>query len=314
VGSSSTSATYRHWLILQRIQRGRWTGTDELQHALQHEGIDVSLRTIQRDLNALVEKFPLESNGFSPQGWRWKKDAPDMSLPHMTSGQALTFMMVEQHLLNLMPASVRDELRPWFDSARQQVKQGTAGIHRWANMVRIVPATQPLIPPVIDEGALHNVQEALLTGRRLDVLYESRSKKEALNLEIDPLALVQRGPVLYLIATGKSLSSGEATEEVRRFALHRLKKAWLRDENVRRPKGFLLDEFLIQGGMGFGNGKMKKLKAIFTRETGEHLYESRLSEDQKITELPDGRLEVRATVADTPQLEWWLRAVAIEWK
>lgn len=309
MGTDSSGAVHRQWLLLQHIRRGSWIGTAELQQRLQREGVDVNLRTIQRDLNALAEKFPLEPNGLSPQGWRWKQDAPLMSLPHMTSGQALTFMMVEQHLQNLMPASVRDELRPWFDCARQQVKQGAAGIHRWANMVRIVPATQPLIPPVIDEDALHTVQEALLTGRRLDALYESRSKKAALNLEIDPLALVQRGPVLYLIATGKSLSSGESTEEVRRFALHRFRKAWLRDEKSRQPKGFVLDEFLAKGGLGFGDGKMRKLKVIFSREAGEHLYESRLSEDQKITELPDGRLEVRATVADTPQLEWWLKAM-----
>lgn len=305
MGTDSSGAVHRQWLLLQHIKRGSWIGTAELQQRLQREGVDVNLRTIQRDLNALVEKFPLEPNGLSPQGWRWKQDAPLVSLPHMTSGQALTFMMVEQHLQNLMPASVRDELRPWFDCARQQVKQGSAGIHRWANMVRIVPATQPLISPVIAEEALHTVQEALLTGRRLDVLYESRSKKAALNLEIDPLALVQRGPVLYLIATRQD------AEDVRLFAMHRFRKAWLREEKAHRPKGFVLDEFLAKGGMGFGNGKMKKLKAVFTREAGEHLYESRLSEDQKITELPDGRLEVKATVADTPQLEWWLMAMGV---
>jgi len=34
-----------------------------------------------------------------------------------------------------------------------------------------------------------------------------------------------------------------------------------------------------------------------------------LSKDQVIKELPDGRLEVTATVADTPQLAWWLRGM-----
>jgi hypothetical protein len=54
---------------------------------------------------------------------------------------------------------------------------------------------------------------------------------------------------------------------------------------------------------------MKKLKVIFTKDADKHLYESKLSEDQVIKELPDGRLEVTATVADTPQLEWWLRGM-----
>lgn len=301
--NSTSSATYRQWVMLQRIARGRWIGTEELQQALQREGIDVNLRTIQRDLVGLAEFFPLESNGLSPQGWRWKSDAPVAQIPNLTSSQALTFLMVEQHLRQLMPASVLAELRPWFDGARQQARHGVSPTHRWMDKVRIVPPTQPLIPPEIDGDALHTIQEAVLKERRLDVLYQSRAKKEDLNLEIDPLAIVQRGVVLYLIA------SREGADDVRLFAMHRFRKTWLRDEKVRRPKGFVLDEYLAKGGLGFGNGKMKKLKAIFSREAGEHLYESHLSEDQVITELPDGCLEVRATVADTPQLEWWLRAM-----
>lgn len=308
MSANNASTTYRQWLILQHVSRSRWIGTTELQQILQREGIDINLRTIQRDLNTLADHFPLENNGLSPQGWRWKTDAPAMQLPHMTSSQALTFLMVEQHLQNLMPASVLGELRPWFDNARQQSRQGGSRVHRWMDMVRIAPSTQPLIPPAIDSDALHTIQEALLTRRRLDVLYESRSKQEALNLDIDPLALVQRGPVMYLIAGRKG------HEGVRRFALHRFKKAWIRDEKVQKPADFELDEYLAKGGMGFGKGEMIKLQAVFTREAGEHLYESRLSEDQVITEMEDGQLLVEATVADTPQLRWWLRAVGINLK
>ncbi|MBK8102270.1 MAG: WYL domain-containing protein [Cellvibrionales bacterium] len=309
MGSSTISATYRQWLMLQNLPRGRWAGTAELQQVLQQEGIDVNLRTIQRDLVAMAEFFPLESNGLSPQGWRWKSDAPATQLPHMTSSQALTFMMVEQHLKLLMPTSVLKELHPWFDNARQQMKQGVSPAHRWTDKVRIVPPTQPLIPPTVDAEALQTIQEAVLKERRIDALYDSRTKKKALNLELDPLAIVQRGTVLYLIAVGKSLSSGQATDAIRLFAMHRFKKAWLRDEKARKPKDFNLDDYLTKGGLGFGDGSIKKLKVIFSKEAGEHLYESKLSKDQVIKELPDGRLEVTATVADTPQLAWWLRGM-----
>lgn len=312
MGSNSTSTTYRQWLILQRLSSKHWIGTAELQKALQQEGIDVNLRTIQRDLVALAGFFPLESNGLSPQGWRWQPGAPVAQLPQMTSSQALTFMMVEQHLHSLLPPSVLDDLRPWFDIARQQVRQGTAPAHRWADKIRIVPPTQPLIPPAIDREALHTIQEAVLLNRRLDVLYQSRSKKAALNLELDPLAIVQRGPVLYLVAVGKSLSTGQTTDNIRLFAMHRFKKAWLRNEKARKPQGFVLDDYLAKGGLGFGSGKMKKLQVVFSREAGEHLYESKLSKDQIIKELPDGRLEITATVADTPQLAWWLRGMRVK--
>ena len=303
MSNNTTSTLHRQWLLLQSLKRGAWTGTGALQQALRREGIEINLRTIQRDLKTLAKQFPLEADGLSPQGWRWRDDAPDMSAPGMTSGQALTFMMVEQHLRLLMPASILDELRPWFDNARQQANQNTAPAHRWADKVRIVPPSQPLIPPAINSEALEAIQDALLQERRLDACYENRSKKETQTLELDPLALIQRGPVMYLIATRKG------SEEPRIFALHRFHSAALKKEKARRPKTFHLDDYLKQGALGFGNGGTRKLNIVLSREAGEHLYESRLSEDQKITEHPSGTLKICATVADTPQLDWWLRAM-----
>lgn len=301
--NSTTSTLYRQWVLLQSLKRGSWTGTSALQQTLQREGIEINLRTIQRDLKTLAERFPLEADGLSPQGWRWRDDAPDMSAPSMTSGQALTFMMVEQHLRLLMPASILDELRPWFDNARRQASQNAAPAHRWADKVRIVPSSQPLIPPAINNEVLEAIQDALLQEKKLDACYENRSKKETQSVELDPLALIQRGPVMYLIAT----RSGNKKPRI--YALHRFRFAVLKEEKARKPKDFHLDSYLKQGALGFGNGGTRRLSIVLSREAGEHLYESRLSEDQKITERPDGTLQICATVADTPQLDWWLRAV-----
>ncbi|KAF7275493.1 hypothetical protein GWI33_011662, partial [Rhynchophorus ferrugineus] len=95
------NSLHRQWQILSRLPNGKWIGTRELQEQLAREGIDISLRTVQRDLNQIAERFPIESNGATPQGWRWKADAPIQSLPHMNSSQAVTFMMVEEHLKHL---------------------------------------------------------------------------------------------------------------------------------------------------------------------------------------------------------------------
>jgi predicted DNA-binding transcriptional regulator YafY len=48
----------------------------------------------------------------------------------------------------------------------------------------------------------------------------------------------------------------------------------------------------------------------FDREAGEHLWDTPLSVDQQIIGLPDGRMEVRATVTDSLQLRWWLLGFA----
>ncbi len=103
IEKETSNSLYRQWQILSRLPTGKWIGTRELQEMLEREGIDISLRTIQRDLNQIAQRFPIESNKAVPQGWRWQSDAPIQSLPHMTSSQAVTFMMVEEHLKHLLP-------------------------------------------------------------------------------------------------------------------------------------------------------------------------------------------------------------------
>lgn len=315
VSRSSTGTVSRQWLTMQLIPPIGGIGAPDIHRALQEKGVTIDVRTVQRDLQALSQIFPIESYGPKTQlSWRWKTDAEVTHFPMMSDAQALAFFMADKTLDKLLPLSILKELRPWFDSAYQQIQTKASVAHRWADKIRFAPPAQPLIPPTIPDGVLNAVQEALLLDRRIDATYKSRSKNESLDLELDPLAIVQRGGVMYLIATGRSLATGNSTDEIRRYAMHRFSEVKVRDEKVKRPSGFDLDDYLHKGGMGFGNGKMRKLKAVFPRETGEHLYESRLSEDQNIRELPDGRLEVKATVADTPQLEWWLRAMEAEEK
>ncbi|MGL5213301.1 MAG: WYL domain-containing protein, partial [Acinetobacter junii] len=45
----TSNSLYRQWQILSRLSTGKWMGTRELQEILEREGIDISLRTIQRD-------------------------------------------------------------------------------------------------------------------------------------------------------------------------------------------------------------------------------------------------------------------------
>ena len=43
------------------------------------------------------------------------------------------------------------------------------------------------------------------------------------------------------------------------------------------------------------------------KDAGFHLLETPLAHDQRVKELPDGWLQVSATVVDSAMLQWWLR-------
>lgn len=303
----TSNSLYRQWQILSRLSTGKWMGTRELQEILEREGIDISLRTIQRDLNQIAQRFPIESNKTVPQGWRWRSDAPIQSLPHMTSSQAVTFMMVEEHLRHLLPPSLLEEMMPWFDLAKRSLSTQN-NVRQWINRVRIVPANQPLIPPMVDKLAQQAIYEGLLQDKQIECIYSARTNQgEDKTYILNPLALVQRGAVIYLICTRNDKT------DVQTFALHRFKAATVLESRALHPVNFDIDHYIDSGALGFRVDYSKPteqilLKLTMTENTAKSFYESQLSKDQIITPLEENIVEVSANVPFTSQLVWWLRS------
>lgn len=303
----TASGLQRQWQLLSRLTTHRWIGTRELQAQLALEGIDISLRTIQRDLNQLAERFPIESNHEVPQGWRWQQDAPVQSLPHMNSTQAVTFMMVEEHLRHLLPPGLISEMRPWFDLARRSLSQDYLTLGNWPNRVRMIPPSQPLIPPPVNTQAQQAIYEALLRDQQIEAVYHRRGQHgdEASTYILNPLSLVQRGPIMYLVCTRHDRS------DIRTFVLHRFVSASVLESAAIRPADFDLDQYLASGALDFAVRHQSlepvKIELVIQGQAIYHLMECRLSEDQTVERLDEQRIRLRATVPFTAQLVWWLR-------
>ena len=303
----TSNSLYRQWQILSRLTTGKWMGTRELQEILEREGVEISLRTIQRDLNQIAQRFPIESSKTIPQGWRWRSDAPIQSLPHMTSSQAVTFMMVEEHLKHLLPPSLIEEMNPWFDLARRSLSTQN-NVRQWINRVRIVPATQPLIPPVVDRQAQQAIYEGLLQDKQLECIYQGRGQNsEEKTYILNPLALVQKGSIIYLVCTRHDKS------DIQTFALHRFKSANVLNTRALHPVNFDIDEYIESGALGFRVNFDQPTENVMLKlhmpEADAHYFEeSQLSRDQQIEKLDHGMALIRATVPLTSQLVWWLRS------
>lgn len=303
----TSNSLYRQWQILSRLSTGKWMGTRELQETLEREGIEISLRTIQRDLNQISLRFPIESNKTVPQGWRWRSDAPIQSLPHMTSSQAVTFMMVEEHLKHLLPPSLIEEMNPWFDLARRSLSTQN-NVRQWINRVRIVPATQPLIPPIVEKQAQQAIYEGLLQDKQIECSYRARGPlSEERTYTLNPLALVQKGAIIYLICTRLDKS------EVQTFALHRFKNAKVLELRALHPVDFDIDEYIDSGALGFRVDFNEATRVIdlalyMSESDAQFFMESQLSKDQTITQVSESLYKITATVPFTSQLVWWLRS------
>jgi predicted DNA-binding transcriptional regulator YafY len=239
--------------------------------------------------------------------WFWTKDAPVVNLSGLTINQALSLSLVKKYLTPLFPSVTLNDLQPFFDEAAATLESlHDNPLLEWPKKIAIVQPTQPLLPPNIDSDIQITVSEALLADRQLSISYQ-RLDKVKQTYDLNPLGLVLRGGVSYLIA------SKVDTNAVRIFALHRMKSAKQTGQQDTRPGDFDLQHYIDNGQMGFnltGEGQYHpiQLKAIFDKVSIQHLYETRLSEDQEIEKLNDEEFKLIATVQETEQLFWWLQS------
>ncbi len=298
----------RQWEILKLLSsRAPGKSALELMQGLQDRDFDVEMRTVQRDMSKLIEIFPIVTND-SEHAYRWywvpsaAFDLPGLALP-----DALSLHMVEHSLRTLVPRSMLSALEPRFQAAKQKLESlgKTNRVVRWTNKVRAVTPALPRLLPKIANGVLEEVQEALLLDMQLAVNYQAASATAPKLHQLNPLALVQRGAVIYLIATIAS----QPEKGPILWSLHRMSFVEKTYVDAVRPKDFDLDEFIAQGKLQFGSGKPIRLKARISKRLADELAEARLSEDQSFNA---DRTEVTATVADTWQLHWWILSKADE--
>ena len=123
---------------------------------------------------------------------------------------------------------------------------------------------------------------------------------------VSSLGLVSRSSVHYLICV---LEHDPMT--IRWLPLQRFTKAEITNEDIVIPNGFSLNQFLNENSLGFlMSDKKLKLELIFENYSGFHLLETPLNETQNIEQLDNGKIRVRATVADTSELRFWISGFA----
>jgi len=287
--------------LLKRIPRSRAVTASELHEQLLSAGIERELRTVQRQLDMLCQHFDIERDeSEKPYRYRWKERAKGLALPVLSEQESLLLILAEQQLHNLLPSSVMQSMKGFFEQARSNLDSADDPTlaQEWLSKVRVVSQTQPLLPPTLQPGIFAAVSTALYRNLWLEVDYSDWEGKKS-HKRIMPLGLAQQGPNLYLVFRYSD------TAEDRTLALHRMKSAAVSTMTFERPKDFDLENYDRDGRFGFGEGKRVKLSFRIKKARGLFLYETRLSEDQVIQEM-DGWLRVTATVVDSGFLDWWL--------
>ena len=157
-----------------------------------------------------------------------------------------------------------------------------------------------LLPPKIDGELLQKVQQALLEDKKLDVSYYALHQSAVKQYRLNPLGLIQRGQISYLIA------SAEPYNDPLRFAIHRFQKVDITDSAAVIPAEFNLQRDLASGAMEFSEGESINLELLAKPVLAELLLETPLSADMLCKKLENGDYHISATVHKGWQLNLWL--------
>lgn len=301
--SATTRATLsRQWELLRQLpSRSPGITSAELVMRLKDAGFNISKRSIERDLNELSLIFPLERNDRSiPYGWYWAANAC-VELRGLSVSEALSLALVEEAVRPLLPGSMLKGLDARFAHARQKLETLSSEnkAARWLDKVASVRPEMNMRAPEVSDSILETVQKALLDEQQLQALYYSAHHDRSVELILNPLALIQRGQVAYLIATAQPY------EDIRQFAVHRFRQLSVLDTPALGLDDFDLHAYLRSDALQFGSAEKIELHAWISDNLARRMRETPLSPDMQLIDLEDGH-RLQATVSNSWSLRWWL--------
>lgn len=221
-------------LLLLQVHRGLTAG--ELAKRLE-----VSERTIHRDMDALSSiGVPITADRGVGGGWRLLGE-------YRTKLTGLNDAEVQALFLNVPPQLLADlGLEKASDAARTKLLAevpGSAGQDAEFARQRILVDVTGWHRPEESVPMLPIIQQAVWQERKLQISYQRDPDCDAFERVVDPLGLVAKGSVWYLIAAVEA--------EPRTYRVSRVMAATLLDEFCERPAGFNLSEHWRQSAAMF---------------------------------------------------------------
>jgi predicted DNA-binding transcriptional regulator YafY len=247
------------------------------------ERLEVSERTIHRDMEALSGAgIPVVAERGTGGGWSLLgeyrtnltglSEAEAQSLFVTRPSRLLADLKLEKAaegaLLKLL-AAIPAVYRRGAEQARQRIHLDVSG---WQRAEEAAPL-------------LHVLQDAVWQERRLRMAY-GRGECGATERVVDPLGLVAKGSVWYLVAAVEG--------EVRSYRASRVVAAELTDEACRRPEGFDLADFWERSAAEF-RASLPRYRVVARVRRGV------------VARLPFGGRFARIEETGEPDAEGWVR-------
>ncbi|WP_346351211.1 WYL domain-containing protein [Oceanimonas sp. AH20CE76] len=276
----------------------------QLQEKLEEEGIQVSLRTVQRDLEEMsgMGLFDLTSDDRSkPHGWCFERNGLNDFANFMPLGLAMALKTWNDQAADLLPASVLTELTPIIDKATQVINDSQSELAgRW--MENVVQLPKPFAGSPEMRRAT-TIRDALWRGRKFTAEIKRQIKGRTVWLryeQVNPLGIVSRKDGTMLLCTMTDMDP-----KIYGIPFEHIKDVELTSRPVTQPREFSTHKLVREKGYQEETETIHFVGRI--ANTGRPLLEDTIpGHNPRLTRYDKQSMMVETDVKDSPEFRRWL--------
>jgi len=146
---------------------------------------------------------------------------------------------------------------------------------------------------------LNRVNDAAVNRKSFEIVYYTMSRKKESRRRVDPYRIWFFNGTFYLIGFCHTRN------EVRIFALDRIKMLHQTEETFQIPGDFSLEKFTASS-FGVYQGEPLYIKVWFHQDIAGYIKEKIWHESQEIQDQEDGSIIFEAEVAGTDEIQFWI--------
>ena len=286
----------RQWKIIQTLISAR-VGKSAAELSSE---LDCHPRTVYRDLEALqVAGFPIYTDRGDGKNLWSLLDTVKHQIPIPFSLTELMALYFGSDILKVFKGTVfHDSLESLFQKVKTTLppesKKYLQNVEQTLHM-----GMKPYKEYAKFKEIINRVSEAALNKKSIEIVYYTMSRKKETKRKVDPYKVWFFNGTFYVIGLC------HVREEVRIFALDRIKLLHQTKDTFEVPEDFSLDEFT---GPSFGvfQGEPVKVRVWFHPDVAGYIKEKIWHETQELHAQKDGSIIFEAEVAGTDEIKFWV--------
>jgi predicted DNA-binding transcriptional regulator YafY len=286
----------RQWRILQSlIAARRGKSAADLAQELEYHW-----RTVYRDLEALqLAGFPIFTDRVENKNLWSILDSARHNIPIPLDLTELMALYFSRGMMAVLKDTVfYESLESFFQKIKATLPDET--IQYLENIEESFKiGSKPYKPYDRLQETIDRISDATVHRKIIEIDYFTMSRKKKTRRKVAPYKIWLFDGAFYLVG------NCGLREDIRIFALDRIKSLKLTDETFEKPEDFKVEDFM-QASFGVFQGEPQNVRIRFASEVAGYISEKIWHATQTIVPQKDGSILFEARVAGTEEIKFWV--------